>query len=249
MRLCDVYEIPLATNKKTAALIVGLEENHVRKYHKFYYQKQNIAILGFNFRSYISTIVIFKKVPIIETLIILLSIGLFFFTKYLTRELIITLLGINLIVWTVAELIFACLLLYVIILIRALKYKNKMKFYQLTPSNIESNIYAYFDKRSKLLMFTDQFYDILPKDYQNKKRWHRLVKNIICDGEKMSYKKFMNHLREFGEKTFNIEIVFSDFASVKEEVVKSMITENGKLRGYLLYNQKLTPSQLYKDTV
>ena len=28
-----------------------------------------------------------------------------------------------------------------------------------------------------------------------------------------------------------------------------MITENGKLRGYLLYNQKLTPSQLYKDTV
>jgi methylglyoxal synthase len=25
LRLCDVYEIPLATNKKTAALIVGLE--------------------------------------------------------------------------------------------------------------------------------------------------------------------------------------------------------------------------------
>ena len=201
----------------------------LEKIINFIIQKQNdIAILGFTILGllYISTIVIFKKVPIIETLIILLSIGLFFFTKYLTRELIITLLGINLIVWTVAELIFACLLLYVIILIRALKYKNKMKFYQLTPSNIESNIYAYFDKRSKLLMFTDQFYEILPKDYQNKKRWHRLVKNIICDGEKMSYKKFMNNLREFGEKTFNIEIVFSDFASVKEEVVKSMITEN-----------------------
>ena len=187
----------------------------LEKIINFIIQKQNdIAILGFTILGllYISTIVIFKKVPIIETLIILLSIGLFFFTKYLTRELIITLLGINLIVWTVAELIFACLLLYVIILIRALKYKNKMKFYQLTPSNIESNIYAYFDKRSKLLMFTDQFYEILPKDYQNKKRWHRLVKNIICDGEKMSYKKFMKPFARVGEKTFNIKIVFSDFA-------------------------------------
>ncbi len=218
----------------------------------FIIQKQNdIAILAFIILGllYISTIVLFKRIPILETLVILLSLGLAFFTKYLTRELIILLLGINLIAWAVVELVFACLLLYVIILIRALKYKNKMKFYELTPSNIESNIYAYFDKRSKLLMFTNQFYDILPKDYHNKKRWYRLVKNIVCDGETMSYKKFMNHLREFGEKTFNIEIIFNDFASVKEEMVKSMINENGKLRGYLLYNQKLTPTQLYKDTV
>lgn len=218
----------------------------------FIIQKQNdIAILAFIILGllYISTIVIFKKLPIIETLIILLSLGLFFFTKYLTTELIITLLGINLIAWIVVELVFACLLLYIILLIRASSYKNKMKFYELTPSNIESNIYAYFNKRSKLLMYTDQFYNILPKDYRKKKKWYRQVKNIICDGETMSYKKFMNHLREFGEKVFNIEIVFNDFASTKEEVVKSMINENGKLRGYLLYNQKLTPAQLYKDNV
>ena len=45
----------------------------------FIIQKQNdIAILGFTILGllYISTIVIFKKVPIIETLIILLSINL-----------------------------------------------------------------------------------------------------------------------------------------------------------------------------
>lgn len=218
----------------------------------FIIQKQNdIAILAFIILGllYISTIVIFKKLPIIETLIILLSVGLAFFTRYLTRELIVTLLGINLIAWAVVELVFACLLIYVIILIRAQNYKNKMRFYELTPSNIESNIYAYFNKKSKLLMFTDQFYDMLPKNYKNKKKWYRLVKSIVCDGETMSYKKFMNHLRDFGEKTFNIEITFNDFASIKEEVAKAMINENGKLRGYLLYNQKLTPAQLYKDSI
>lgn len=218
----------------------------------FIIQKQNdigilvLIILGF---LYISAIIIFKKFPIFETLIILISVGLAFLIRYWTRELIVTLLGINLIVWAVVELVFACLLVYGVILIRALNYKNKMHFYELTPSNIESNIYAYFNKRSRLLMFTDQFYDALPKDYKNKKKWYRSVKNIVCDGESMTYKEFIKHLKQFGEKTFQIEIIFNDFVGIKEEIVKSMINEGGKLRGYLLYNQKLTPAQLYKDNV
>ncbi|MDD3171072.1 MAG: hypothetical protein PHO86_02005 [Bacilli bacterium] len=218
----------------------------------FIIQKQNdIGILALSILGilYISTLVIFKKFPIVETLILLISVGLAVFVWYITRNLVVTLLNINLIVWAIAVLVLACILVFIVILIRALNFKHRMRFYELTPSNIESNIYAYFDKKSHLLMFTEQFYNIVPKTYKKKKKWYKTVQKIICDGEEMTYKRFLSHLKGFGEKSFNIEIIFNEFTSIKEEVIKSMVTEDGKVRGYVLYNQKLTPAQVYKDSI
>lgn len=214
-------------------------------------QKNNdITILAYIVLAilFISSFFTFKKFPLIETIGVLITVGFTCFSYFIKSKYNIVWFGINLSIWAIVEIVMMDFLLFIVKLVKLSKFKKQMRFYELTPSNIESNIYAYLNKKSEVLMYTNQFYEAIGRKTNNKnKKWYRSIQTLIVDGKEMTFKKFMKYIKDFGEKNFSIEIKFSELSTFKTELQKSMISEGNTIKGYILFNQRLTPMQVYKD--
>lgn len=139
------------------------------------------------------------------------------------------------------------LIIHIIFVVRMKSFSRGTKLYQVVPSNIESSIYAYYDPKSKLLMYTSHFYNKVKIPAENKKPWYKQAAKIVCDLKAMTYHELNQYLRGFEDKKFDLTIEFDDYRVVDLKLQKVKIMENDKLRGYILVDQKMSASQLYRE--
>ena len=78
------------------------------------------------------------------------------------------------------------------------------------PSNVESQVYMYLDDRSRLLIYTEQFYALFANFNIEKKNWHKYLGHAIIENENYNYKQFMNFLRSAEERNYKIQFVFNN---------------------------------------
>lgn len=117
------------------------------------------------------------------------------------------------------------------------------------PSNVESQVYMYLDDRARLLIYTEQFYALFANFNIEKKNWHKYLGHAIIENENYNYKQFINFLRSAEERNYKIQFVFNNDYIVPAQLYKRKVTANGKLLGYVLINQTLTLSEIYKENV
>jgi len=117
------------------------------------------------------------------------------------------------------------------------------------PSNIESQVYIYLDNKSRFMMFTDQFYDLFHNFNFDKKNWSKYFDHAVIENKNYTYKDFKSIFQSIEEKTYKIQFVFSNDYIVPVQLIKKKVINNGKLLGYVLINQKLTLTEVYKENV
>ena len=64
-----------------------------------------------------------------------------------------------------------------------------------------------------------------------------------------NYKQFLKYLSATEEQNYKIEFVFNNEYIVPVQLNKQKVTDSGKLLGYVMINQVLTLSEIYKETV
>jgi len=129
------------------------------------------------------------------------------------------------------------------------KYNKLANLLIALPSNIESQIYLFLDERSRLLLFTDQFYEMFVHLNFSKKGWKKQLKNVVVEDKEYSYKKFARKFRHFEEKAYKMKFIFKNEAEVSIQLAKQKVINQGKLLGYVLLNQKLSMTEVYKENV
>lgn len=117
------------------------------------------------------------------------------------------------------------------------------------PSNVESQIYMYLDTRSRLLIYTRQFYALFADFNMDKKNWHKYLSHVVINNSEYNYKQFLKYLSATEEQNYKIEFVFNNEYIVPVQLNKQKVTDSGKLLGYVMINQVLTLSEIYKETV
>lgn len=120
------------------------------------------------------------------------------------------------------------------------------KLYQMVPSSIASGIYAYFDRDSEVLMYTEHFYNKIKMNDEDAKKWYRNAIKFTVDEKDFKYYGFLKYLKGFDEKEFNIVIEFNDFRKEEFTVQKTKITDNKKTVGYILVDKKPTAAEVYQ---
>ena len=120
------------------------------------------------------------------------------------------------------------------------------KLYQMVPSSIASGIYAYFDRESEVLMYTEHFYNKIKMNDESAKKWYKNVIKFTVDDQDFKYYGFLKYLAGFDEKDFNIVIEFNDFRKEEFVVQKTKIVDNKKIVGYILVDKKPTAAEVYQ---
>jgi len=120
------------------------------------------------------------------------------------------------------------------------------KLYQMVPSSIASGIYAYFDKESEVLMYTEHFYNKIKMNDETAKKWYKNALKFTVDERDFKYYGFLKYLKGFDEKEFNIVIEFNDFRKEEFTVQKTKIMDGKKIVGYILVDKKPTAAEVYQ---
>ncbi len=129
------------------------------------------------------------------------------------------------------------------------RFSQRIKLIEAVPSNIESNIYAYLNKQSKVILFTDQFYDIFEDLVTKKKNWFEGITKLACNNQGMTMKEFRKFLKTEEEMQFTLDLLLVNNQTMKLELSKQKAMIGDKLAGFILINQKLTLSEVFRDGV
>lgn len=129
------------------------------------------------------------------------------------------------------------------------KYNKMASLLIALPSNIESQVYVYLDEKSRFMIFTDQFYELFFNFNIDKKNWMKYFNYVIIENNNYNYKQFIKFFQTIEERNYKIQFVFNNDYIVPLQLMKRKIILNGKLLGYVLINQKLTLSEVYKENV
>lgn len=149
----------------------------------------------------------------------------------------------------VFELALAALVLIaqiIIFIVKMSKAHKKVRMLELVPSNIDTNIYAYLNKRGKILYLTNRFYVVFQTVESRKRKYKKAIKNILVNKDEITLKELKKYVKSATEP-FDL-----DFILVNEDVVsltiekREIVNGRDKLIGYVLLNQKETIEVRYQ---
>ncbi len=120
------------------------------------------------------------------------------------------------------------------------------KLFQTVPSSIASGIYAYLDKYSEVLLYTEHFYNKIKLNDEEAKKWYKKALKFTIGEQELKYSEFLKYLRTTEENEFNVVIEFNDFRSEEFNIVKNKIAENNKTLGYILVDKMPTAAEVYE---
>lgn len=206
-----------------------------------------IPVLFLIFILYISIVIKRKKFSTIPFLLTFISNVAFFGERIFFRGK--QMFGFGIIYFIVGFAFISLILNLIVYFISVKSFNHKIKLIESTPSNIESNIYAYLNAKSKILMFTEQFYKNFKNLVSKNRLWSQAISRYVYEGQDINYKDFLHHLKNIEEKIFTLDITLTNNQTLHLELLKKKIILNGKLLGYVLINQKLTLPELYKESI
>ncbi|MGD9604812.1 MAG: hypothetical protein AB7V00_01490 [Bacilli bacterium] len=159
------------------------------------------------------------------------------------------LLGFPFIFYLSAVIVLTLFITLIEFLVSLKHYHNRMAIIEAMPSNIETNIYAYLNRQGRLVKLTDGFYSQFKDLVSRKQMWFESVNLFNCNNEEMTYKKWLAFLKNAPESTFSVNMKLVNDEDLNLSLEKKAILKNEKPIGYILINQKLTLSEVFKDTV
>lgn len=127
-------------------------------------------------------------------------------------------------------------------------YSNRL-FYnrlQLVKASINISghkILAYLNQRAKLLYFTDAFTAILNIEKNQTDVFEELISSIFVDSQDMNFRPFLHYLKTPEERDYRVVLNLYNGNSLKLDLMKRKVIQNGRLLGYVLLNQSTTAVQ------
>lgn len=211
----------------------------------------NISMIGILTMVYVFNIIKTKSFPIVQTVLYGLALVAASFETIAKVASLTAITGAKLfdiglgffITLLIAEVFIA---MHVVFFYVSREEARGNKLYQMVPSSIASGIYAYFDRDSEVLMYTEHFYNKIKMNDDQAKKWYRNAIKFTVDDNDFKYYGFLKYLRGFDEKEFNIVIEFNDFRKEEFTVQKTKITEGKKTVGYILVDKKPTAAEVYQ---
>lgn len=153
-------------------------------------------------------------------------------------------------VFYLSALILLALIITLIEFLTSLKgYQNRMMIIESMPSNIETNIYAYLNRKGQIIKLTEGFLDHFQDLVSRKQMWFETINRFSCNNEELTYKKWLGFVKNAPESLFTVNMKLINDQDLTLNLEKKAILKKDKPVGFILINQKLTLSEVFKDTV
>jgi GGDEF domain-containing protein len=190
-----------------------------------------------------------QKAPWMSLIFTFLAIGGFVVDVLALVPTTFTLLGYPYVFFLSALILLALIVTFIEFLVSVSQFNLRIALIEAMPSNVETNIYGYLNKKGKIVKLTDDFYAIFSELSNRKDDWFETVKNLVCNDEEMTYKKWLAFLKTAPEAVYQVKLELINNQEVLLNLEKKIITAKDKTIGFVLINQKLTLSEVFKDTV
>jgi hypothetical protein len=187
--------------------------------------------------------------PLVSLIFTLLAIGGFLVHLFEIIPNTFLLFGLPIIFFVAALILLTLLVTLIEYLVSCQQFNRRIRLIEAVPSNIETNIYAYLSKNGCLIKFTDGFNQLFSELVKNKKNWFEGVSKLTCNEEEMSFKQWMTFLKQAPETVFSLNLLLVNEETMAFNLEKKSVLVNERTIGYILINQKLTLSEVFKDTV
>jgi hypothetical protein len=150
------------------------------------------------------------------------------------------LFGYDLILYAFGLIVLTLIINFIIFLYANCIYNRKVKII-IASTNQDKSIYGFLDSNSKLLFFTDHFYNHFNLD---KKGFEKQLSNIVIEEKNYNLKKFNKMLISSFEKDYHLDVTISNNENSTDnfglDLCKRKIIINSNLIGYVLTNNNFT---------
>ncbi|HOH17832.1 MAG TPA: hypothetical protein PK087_00775 [Bacilli bacterium] len=189
------------------------------------------------------------KTPWVSLIVTLLAIGGLVVEILKVVPETFSLFGFSYLFYLPALTLLALIITLIEFLVSQRQYHNRIAIIEAMPSNIETNVYAYLNRQGRLLKLTEGFLDLFTDLISGKQMWFESISRFSCNDEEMTYKKWLAFLKHAPESIFLVNIKLVNDEELNLNLEKKAIFKDEKLVGYILLNQKLTLSEVFKDDV
>jgi hypothetical protein len=148
--------------------------------------------------------------------------------------------GLKIMMFAVGLAVLALFVNITLYLITTYIFYFRLNLVKFTANSTVNKVYAYLDRRSRLINFTEEFANLIGIEKNIKKKYEEIILTFLVDSQEMNYDVFLHYIRTLEERDYRISITLNDGKNLLLDLMKRKVIYNGKLLGFVLMSYGTT---------